>query len=81
MIWKDFIMLNKENINLFANIKSNEFLWGIVLYNILSLWNSKKILLQAIESILYGNWHSTIYSFLNIYYLIKILINKLVFEK
>lgn len=49
--------------------------------NILFLWNSKGVLLRAIRSILHSNHHSTISSFLNICYLIKLLVNKSIFHE
>ena len=42
---KTMIMLNKQNINPFANIKSDEFLQEIISQNVLSLYKSKEILL------------------------------------
>lgn len=75
------IMLNKENINPSTNIKSNKFLRKTVSRNVLSLWNSKVVLLQAVRLILHGNWHSTISSFPDICYLVKILANESAFEE
>lgn len=53
----------------------------MILQNILLLWNSKKILLQIIRSILYNNHHLTISSFLNNCYIINLLITKSAFRK
>ena len=78
---KYIIMRNKENIIPFANAKSDEFLWETVSRNILSLWNSKAVLLQAARSILHGNQHSTISNFSDVYYLVIIFANKSAFKK
>ena len=75
------IMLNKENINPSANAKSDEFLRETVSRNVLSLWNSKAVLSQAARSTSHGNRHSTISSFPDICYLIKILANESAFEE
>lgn len=63
---KTIIILNKENINLFVNTKSDEFLWETILQNILSLCNSKKTILQAAKSTLHDNCNSTIGNYQNI---------------
>lgn len=75
------IMLNKENINPSANAKSDEFLRETVSRNVLSLWNSKKVLSQATGSTSHGNRHSTVSSFPDVCYLVKLLVNKSAFEE
>lgn len=75
------IILNKENINLFVNAKSNEFFYKTVLQNVLSLYNSKEALLQATGSTKNSNCHLIVGSNPDIYYLVKFLINKAVFHK
>lgn len=75
------IMLNKENINPFTNAKSDKFFCKIVLQNMLSLCNSKEVLLQAIGSIKHYNCYSTISSYLDVCYLVKFLTKEVVFHE
>ncbi len=73
------IILNKQNINPSANAKSDEFFQETISQNVLSLWNSIEVLLQATESTSHSNHHLTIGSFPDVCYLIKLLANKSAF--
>lgn len=75
------IMLNKENINPSANAKSDEFLRETVSRNVMSLWNGKEALSRATGSTSHGNRHSTVGSFPDICYLVKLLTNESVFHE
>lgn len=79
--WFDetIIMLNKENINPSANVKSDKFFWKTVLQNVLLLCNSKEVFSQAIRSTLHGNSHSTVGSYPDVCYLVKLLTNEAIF--
>lgn len=74
-------MLNKENINPSTNVKFDKFFYKTILQNILSLYNSKKALLQVIRSTRYNNCHLTIGSYPYVCYLIKLLTKNAVFYK
>ena len=74
-------MLNKQNINPSANAKSNEFLRETITRNVLSLRNSKKVLLQATGSTSHGNHHSAVGSFPDVCYLIKLLASESAFHE
>ena len=73
------IMLNKKNINLSANAKFDKFLQKTILQNVLSLYNSKEAILQVTGLTSYSNCYSTIGSYPNVYYLVKLFTKKLVF--
>lgn len=75
------IMLNKDNINPSANAKSDEFLRETVSRNVLSLCNSKEALSQATGSTSHGNRHSTVGSYPDVCYLVKLLIKESVFHE
>ncbi len=72
-------MLNKENINLSANAKSDEFFRETILQNMLSLCNSKEALSQATGLTRHGNCHSTVGSYPDVCYLVKLLTKEAVF--
>lgn len=72
-------MLNKKNINLSANAKFDKFLQKTILQNVLSLYNSKEAILQVTGLTSYSNCYSTIGSYPNVYYLVKLFTKKLVF--
>lgn len=72
-------MLNKENINPSANAKSDKFFCETVSRNVLLLCNSKEALLQATESTRHGNRHSTIGSYRDVCYLVKLFTKEAVF--
>ncbi len=74
-------MLNKKNINPFTNAKSDEFLHETMSQNMLSLYNSKEALSQATRSTRHGNHHSTVGSYPNVCYLVKLLTKEAVFYK
>ncbi|WP_375449162.1 hypothetical protein [uncultured Nostoc sp.] len=75
------ILLNKEKVRSSMNAKTDEFLKEMVVFNVLSLWLYKKVVLRATGATSHSNHHSLIANLPDMSLLVKYMINDSIFEE
>ena len=75
------ILLNKEKVCSSANTKSDEFFRKTVAFNVLSFWSYKEAVLQVTGATSYSNCYSFVAKLLNVFLLVKHMINDSIFKK
>lgn len=75
------ILLSKDKICLFANIKSNNFFRKTVALIVLSLWLGKKVVSHDTGATSYGNCYFFVAKLPNVSLLVKHMTNNSIFDE
>ena len=78
---KTIIMLNKDKIKPSANAKFDNFLRETVTLNILLLYRTREVLLQAARATSHGSHHATVKKYADVSLLVKYFMKSRVFKE